>query len=389
MTVIHYTSDEAGAPTLNNAAGALLAVLDACLVNGFNSKSCTISVTAGVATVTAAAHGYVTPRKVLIEGATPAGLNGVKEILSVATNTYTFDATGIADGAATGTITCKRAPLGWSIAYTGTNKRIYARTAVESTAMMLRVLDTAASPASTSGARAFGVESASGIDTYTGQFPTNTQIADGQWWEKGPNSATAKFWILVGDERLFYLFVRTGAVGSQWFGHAFGDPLAYDTSDPYCCVCIGNSSSTGTGGFYSRYLMNVQNSGLSSVGFAVPRDHTRSGTAQLGGWLEVSVPNSYTQGPQAPSPINGRVQFLGNPYFINATQAGASVTSQPLRGELPGLRFPVHNNVDNYFSEGRIFPVSSTMPRRVVIAKLYSIPGVDMPIGIEIDGPWR
>ena len=48
----YFESTDAGAPTLNNAVGSMIAVLDACLITGYNSKSvASITVASGVATV--------------------------------------------------------------------------------------------------------------------------------------------------------------------------------------------------------------------------------------------------------------------------------------------------------------------------------------------------
>ena len=59
MLPIYYTSDEPGAPTLNNDNGSLISVLDAVLINGFGLKSVTsITVAGGLATVTCAGHQF-------------------------------------------------------------------------------------------------------------------------------------------------------------------------------------------------------------------------------------------------------------------------------------------------------------------------------------------
>ena len=122
--VIWFDSAETGAPTLNNAAGSLIAVLDACLLNGFNLKSITINVAGGVATATCNGHGFstATGKLVSIAGATPNELNGLKQIASATSNTFTFPAPGVPDGAATGAITAKRAPLGWTKVHAAANK---------------------------------------------------------------------------------------------------------------------------------------------------------------------------------------------------------------------------------------------------------------------------
>ena len=72
-SVKHFRSNMTGAPTLNGVAGALIGVLDACLVNGFNLKTIdSLAVAAGVATASVGGgHGYEPDTVVLIAGATP------------------------------------------------------------------------------------------------------------------------------------------------------------------------------------------------------------------------------------------------------------------------------------------------------------------------------
>ena len=128
----YFDSSEAGAPSLNNVAGSLLEIIRACGINGFNPKVVTsIVVASGVATATAASHNYTATygKLLLIEGAPEALLNGRKQPLSVTTNTFTYAAPGVADGTYTGTMSAKRAPLGWTEPFTGTNKAIFARSA--------------------------------------------------------------------------------------------------------------------------------------------------------------------------------------------------------------------------------------------------------------------
>jgi hypothetical protein len=65
MLPIVFMSNEQGAPVLNNAAGSLISVLDACLVNGFNTVGIfSITITDNVATVvTSATHGLAVGNK--------------------------------------------------------------------------------------------------------------------------------------------------------------------------------------------------------------------------------------------------------------------------------------------------------------------------------------
>ena len=103
-----FESTDAGAPTLNNAVGSMIAVLDACLITGYNSKSITsITVASGVATVVCTAHAYANTygKAIRIAGATGSftALNKDTQIANVTTNGFTFLCPGVADGAATGT----------------------------------------------------------------------------------------------------------------------------------------------------------------------------------------------------------------------------------------------------------------------------------------------
>lgn len=170
-SVRYYDSTMAGAPALSGTVGALIGVLDACLVNGFGTVTLNSLVVAGnVATGTVnAGHGFamiggaVGP-VIAIAGATPAGLNGTWCIASVpGSTTFTFSTAGIADQAATGTITAKRPPLGFSKAFSGTNKAAYRADDVASSRLYLRVADDGTGAATY--ARVRGFETMSDVDT--------------------------------------------------------------------------------------------------------------------------------------------------------------------------------------------------------------------------------
>lgn len=92
-------------PRCSRAPPALIAVLDACLVTGFNIKTLTsLSVSGGVATgVVALGHGFTDQAVVLIAGATPGGLDGECRITVTSATQFTFPTTA-PDGAATSTV---------------------------------------------------------------------------------------------------------------------------------------------------------------------------------------------------------------------------------------------------------------------------------------------
>ena len=254
--VYTFDSSMTGAPVLSGTAGALRAVLKACMVDGFGAGAvATLTVAAGIATASfAGAHPYSVGTIAQFGGATPAGLNGQKRILTTTASAITFDATGIADGTATGTITHKVTAAGWQELFAGTHLSVLRPSVVEATGCVLRVDDMG-----TTTARVLGYESMSDIATGVGTFPLPAQASGGLWWGKSDTAnATARPWRLIGDDRAFHFWVSPSvAVGSQGTGLllTFGDALSYRSGDAYSCLINGgvvawdvtNSIGTFTG----------------------------------------------------------------------------------------------------------------------------------------------
>lgn len=277
----------AGAPSLSGANGgaALIALLDACLVNGFGSGAIdSIVVASGIATVTrSAGHPMEVGSVSLIAGVTPAGLNGEKKVLSVPTpTTYTFDATGISDQTATGTPTHKLAPLGWTSIGSGSVKA-YKATDVTGTGCYLRVDDSGTTTANY--ARVVGYESMSDVNTGTGAFPTAAQMSGGLYWPKSSAvDATTRPWILAGDGRLFYLMVAYSGTTSASFASCsvFGDFLSNKSPDAYGCLVNGfNSSGFGTSGANPAFDYDGGDTGTSATALYLARSYTGLGSAVL------------------------------------------------------------------------------------------------------------
>ena len=117
IKIYNYQQTSAPQITSNSPIDVVRAVLTACLVDGFNTKTIsTLSVTNNVATATfSGAHGYLAFDSILISGANQTQFNDSWMVKTVPDSTsLTFDIT-TADVTATGTITCKIAPLGWSV----------------------------------------------------------------------------------------------------------------------------------------------------------------------------------------------------------------------------------------------------------------------------------
>ena len=279
-TVKHFHSAMPGAPTLNGVAGSLIAVLDACLVDGFGLKSVdSLVVSGGVATLSiASGHSFEPDVIALVSGATPAGLNGEKRVLSTTTTTITFDAADIADGTATGAITVKIAPAGWAKAFAGTNLAAYRSTDATGTRMFLRVAD------GTTTARVVGYESMSDVNTGVRAFPLEAQQAGGGYIPKAnAANATARAWTLFADSRGGWLHIHThttspGISGNVW---GFGDYDSLKSGDPFACALQCSLTDTSASALVNQ--ASAEYAGLVNIaGPFTPRSFTGlGGSAQL------------------------------------------------------------------------------------------------------------
>lgn len=374
----YFDSTEVGIPQVNNVAGSGLEAIRACVKNGFNPRVVTsIVVASGVATATAASHGYTATygKLLLIEGSGEALLNGRKQPLSVATNTFTYAAPGVADGTYTGTMSAKRAPLGWTEKFTGTNTAIFTRPAIEATTIELRINDSHANGSTTTDMRMVMVESSTDVDTYTAPSPAEAQVSGGGYVQKGQNNATAKPWVLVGNDRFMWFFsaADAGLILSPFY---FGDGVPYFGPDPYFCVMSpGGSAGAGTsavstGGvtrdvasttFTSHSFVSRAKSGLGSSALIAPGS---PGPANIGATgLQSSADNIVIHYPV---------------YLIENDGA------KTIRGHLPGLHAPL---AFQPFTHLQI--ISNVGPsNKTMLSIRHQRSGTQGNLLLDLTGPW-
>ena len=390
-SVKHFVSDQmAGAPALSGTAGAMIGVLDACLVNGFDLKTLvSLAVAGGVATATWTGTHSATPDSVvLIDGVTGAltALNGEQKVIATTATTLTF-ATAAADGTASGTITMKMAPAGWEKVYTGTNKAVYRALDVAGTRMYLRVDDT-----NTTFSRVVGYETMSDVDTGAGPFPTAAQISGGGYWIKSSAAnATANKWALCADTRFFYWHpmphVNTNPLAQNGITRGFGDPNALNPGgDAYACVLNYAASAS-----YSDQNGQFDNPTASAYN-AMPRDYTGVGSSAL----HLTLP--YTGGTTLsgndgtfgtfPSEVDGSL-ILSRRYITVAA-------GRPPRANLPGLLHVPQSGAWNSFKMADKADGTGALAGRKLLALSPSSSigntsaaantGVSF---VDITGPWR
>lgn len=374
-----------GAPVLSGTAGAMIGVLDACLVNGFGLKTLdSLVVSGGIATMTiASGHSFEVDSVALVAGATPAGLNGEKRVLSVSTTTATFDATGISNQTATGTISAKLAPFGFAKPFSGTNLAVYRSPDPASTRMFLRVNDTA-----TQNARVVGYESMTDVNTGLGPFPTETQVSGGRWWGKSNIAdSSPRPWVVIGDGKTFYLQVYTGTNPNRaGYVATFGDFVSERSGDPYACMLSGFISDTsGSAGTFSDLSQSTGGGGVNTA--SIPRAYTF-----FTGAANVSVRSEAF----AVSGISGQSSTLG--AFPSPVNNGLYLSpchvmedGQLFRGRTRGF-FMCPQIINTVFeTRAKIDGRGDLLGRKLIAARSASPAGTGSNGGVvfyDITGPW-
>ena len=392
-SVKFFTSQMAGAPVLSGTVGSMIGLLDAVLKDGFGTVALTsLVVSGGVATAAyAGTHAAQEDAVVLIEGVTGSlvALNGEQKIVSKPGTTSVTFATAAPDGAATGAITMKMAPLGWLKSFAGTNKAAYKSASPMSTGCLLRVDDTA-----TTVARVVGYESMTDVDTGLGPFPTPAQQTGGGYWFKSSvANANANAWVIAGDARFILIFVapyfHSNASFVNGYTRGFGDPIALRPSgDAYLCVLNYCPSSTVGDSYLGAFDVPT-----STVSTATPRSHTGLGS----GVLNTTQP--YTGGANA---LSGNDGTLGSfPSVVDASlklsrrYVCPSLNSAP-RGDLPGLlTVPQAAAVDSFKTFDKTSGSGSLSGKRLLAltpSTALAAPPTSAGSGasfVDITGPWR
>lgn len=326
LPVKDYSSIQSGASPCAGTAGYGIAILDACLVTGFNSKSVSsLTVTANVATATTTTnHGLAVGDPIAIAGANEAVFNDEFRVASVpSSTTFTFAVT-TATTPATGTLSCKIPSLGWEKAFTGTNKAVYRSQDVTGTRLYLRVDD--------SNAQYMAVnlyETMSSVDAGTGASTT-------LYWKKSiTSSEVARPWQLVGDRKIFYLFTDWNpSYPLQPNGYVFGDLLTAKAGDAYHCLIIGHTASDPLRAFTDNHF-NVNRGSANTSGQLLARSFSQLGVGV--GFYKESAPASTAMGSGSatifPNQSDNGVHLVPVYVFESATNA--------YRGRMPGLLIPM------------------------------------------------
>jgi hypothetical protein len=337
VSVKYFSSTMSGAPAMSGVAGALIGVLDGCLVDGFGSITLTtLAVASNVATASmSTGHQFTMMDQIgpviRIAGATPSGLNGDWRITVTNATQFTFITTGLSDQTATGTITAKRAPAGFSKIYSGTNKAVYRSDDVTGSRFDLRVDD------STTGAATLrGYESMSDVDTGIDPFPTVAQMAALYARKSSTTDSVTRPWWLIADSKAFGLSIASTATYPTGYAPTlfFGDVRSAYGGDAYACAIMASASSANSGSLYQEataaqaghYLARSVDGLQKSINFYKSRG-SYGASSQLA-WMGSTAFSA-----------SASIATVATPLLVCSTESSLA----QVRGVLPGL-YAVHRH---------------------------------------------
>lgn len=386
-SVKHYRSDTSPALVLNGQVGSLIGILDAVLVNGYGLQTASSLIVAdGVATMTlpstfAAGEDAVA----LVSGATPAALNGEQRLIATTTNTIQFS-TDQANGTATGTITVRVAPAGWTKAFSGTNKAVYRSADPQAHAggMYLRVDDTG-----TLTARVVGYESMTDVDTGLGPFPTNEQVSGGLYWHKSNSAnANAAGWSVIADSRFFIFYAQPtkASVATTETGatRCFGDLISLRPSGDPRAVLLAGSTTASLG----SAPVGIDNG--STTGKYVPRPYTGLGSSTTHATLPYVGTSSYSGADSTlgsfPNEITGALTLSRR--YVSAADSSSN------RADIPGyLHCPQSSAASSFSSFQKVLGSDALVGRKIMALPTatnnLTSTNTSAVSFVDITGPWR
>jgi hypothetical protein len=337
-------STQTGAPSVMGQEGALISVLNACLLNGYNLKSVeSIERGGNVATVTVpTGHGYRDGDMIRVSGATPNAYNGDWRIKNCATTTFDFDIEGEPDTPASGTISAKVAPLGWESPFTGTNKAAYRSLDPTSDGMYLRVDDNSITGGAASNGYLATTATIQMCETMT-DIDTTGGVTHRLFWRKSTTvTSDPKEWFVIGDRKRFWLGIKW--TNDKFMIYFFGDVLPFKAGDAYSSLVAGYSELMGMS-YPNTNTDTVYNSslsyGASSTVFSVraARSYTQVGEYVSGFFTSGGQGNGYALSGVSsvlfPNPADNGI-FVEPVMFLQVSG------TRTLRSRLPGYYFALH-----------------------------------------------
>ena len=396
MDIYLIHSGQTGAPILTGEANTLIPVLNAALVTGFNLLGIdTLASTTGVVTATiSAGHGYQNGDIVRIIGADQPEYNGDFAITNVTTQTFDYSITGTPATPATGSITAKIAPLGWTKPFSDVATAAFRP--ASGNRRYLKIDETPRTELTSdygSGYRSAIVEMYESMsDINNGVNPSGAV-----YWRKSQTEDTSgRPWYIIGDGARMYFCVNwSESFPHQFTPYFFGDFISFLDGDEWNSLLSGqyvDDDEIGRDVYCQgekQKITLISTPGtppaVNATGIKLARDRS-----QVGG----AVDALFSDGGLVP----GEKQFGDTSLpFPNPVDNGLYVQptlileDSALRGRQPGLYIPLHRKL---MSSPETFSgiVIAGTPRSLLMFKNgigTSEPENDSGrICIDITGPW-
>lgn len=276
-------SGQLGAPQVTakkGSEGELLQMLDATLISGFNEQIATsVSINGSRVSLNfGLAHGFIPRQRVTISGSDDPLLNGDHAVVEITPQAIVLNISGIT--ITTGVVKAKVAPLGFESIFGSANplKRAYRSKDLTSTRTVLYLDMTlrtghgyAPSPVQRAMVTLCGDMTTLGvpINSHTDIINDYAKNASGTlMWHVGRgdlkrdtvNDATNRSWVIVGNGKIFYLFMRWQTsspdldLARDFYAFGDTDPLA--NQDNFGCIWAGAMSPNDTDSAGYTYIHN-------------------------------------------------------------------------------------------------------------------------------------
>ena len=377
-----------GAPVLSGTAGSLIAVLNACLRDGFGMKTVNAcAVSGGIATLDITANGFAEEVVIVLSGSSTPGVNGLRRVLTSTATQVTVAMPGVADGVAAGVITAKVAGAGWETPFEATNLTVYRSADIEGVRHCLRVFDN-----ETLNARVMAYESMTGVNAGQKPYPSNVQVTGGGYWPKADVAGGgARAWTLIADRKGFWLHIQTkaGGLGESGAVWGFGEFASLRQAEAYKSHLFCAPSAIQTATAVATCQVEYVSSGAAGTDAYVSRSHTGVGSAMA---LVHSAESLITGSGAAGGVVSAFVPTYPNPAN-NGLIFSRKVLVEPMssfRGYLRGLLVPVQFCHTSFATGDIVDGQGDLLDRRLLAVKCGS-PAATVSQGVlffDITGPW-
>ncbi len=401
-----FKHDMPGAPVLTGEPGMLIGLLDACLLNGWGLVSVdtlTFDSNTGEATLTVTGgHGFIVDQVILISGANEAEFNGEQRVIWADSTTIKFNPVHIPQVAtASGSITAKVAPQGsWGKPFSsGDNlKAVYQSISpARMSTVAIRIDDSNTQTADPdwdyNGAHSIAqaYEVVNDLDSVTGLINTEPyrQVIRKSSDTSSNYIANPVKWTIVADGRMVYLFINhySRVVDNFYSPYCFGEFVSYKAADEFAWMfsTVRQTSQSYQGASDFCVLGNNNDSNRS---FYFQRSY--SGVAGSVKGIPVGLflnqPYMGKQSSVFPFAADNGLHYADRVHLAE----GVSSSTQ-MRGELPGIGYPLHKvpllseSIETLNWKGKNSKVIALTCCRMSYVNSDDI----AQVLVDIEGPWR